>query len=342
MASYRAVVLRGRGGVDQIDVAELPMVDPGPGELRVRVRATGAGATDLIMRKGRYPYAPPFPLVPGYEVVGDVDAIGDGVNGFAVGQRVCALVVHGGQAELLVREAAHFVPVPDGLDDAEVVALILNYATAYQMIHRVAAMQPGQSALVTGANGGVGSAALELLRPLGGRVLGAASAKHFDFVRGLGAEPIEARGAPLDQAVRKILPDGVDVALDGLGGAGTGACIRATRRGGHVVGYGFVATTTRAGGGFSTAAVARGLASLFVGARLRGRRGHFFGITQVYRRDREPFKADMLKLFDLLRARTIRPRIAVKLPLLAGAAAQELLEAGGIEGKIVLSRDVPP
>ena len=341
MASYRAVVLRGRGGVDQIDVAELPIVDPGPGELRVRVRATGAGSTDLIMRKGRYPYAPPFPLVPGYEVVGDVDAIGDGVSGFAVGQRVCALVVHGGQAELLVREAAHFVPVPDGLDDAEVVALILNYATAYQMIHRVAAMQAGQSALVTGSNGGVGSAALELLRPLGGRVLGAAAAKHFNFVRGLGAEPIEARGAPVDQAARKLVPDGVDVALDGLGGAGTAACIRATRRGGHVVGYGFMATTTRAGG-FSSAAVARGLASLYVGARLLGRRGRFYGITQVYRRDPEPFKADLPKLFDLLRAGTIRPRIAEKLPLLAGARAQQLLEAGGLQGKIVLSRDVAP
>jgi len=291
------------------------------------------------MRKGRYPYAPPFPLVPGYEVVGDVDAIGDGVTGFAVGQRVCALIVHGGQAELLVREAAHFVPVPDGVDDADVVALILNYATAYQIIHRVAAMKPGQSALVTGANGGVGSAALELLRPLGGKVLGAASPKHFDFVRNLGAEPIEARGAPLDQAARKILPDGVDVALDGLGGAGTAACIRATRRGGQVVGYGFMATTTAAGR-FSTAGVARGFASLYVGARLRGRRGRFYGITQVYRRDPEPFKADLSKLFELLRAGTIHPRIAARLPLLAGAAAQQLLEAGGLQGKIVLSRDV--
>ena len=229
--------------------------------------------------------------------------------------------------------------MPDGLDDAEVVALILNYVTAYQMIHRVAAMQPGQSALVTGANGGVGSAALELLRPLGGRVLGAASPKHFDFVRSLGGEPIASRGAPLDQAARELVPDGVDVALDGLGGAGTAACIRATRRGGHVVGYGFMATTTPAGS-FSTGAVVRGMASLYAGARLRGRRGRFYGITQVYRRDREPFKADLPKLFDLLRARTIRPRIAVKLPLLAGAQAQQLLETGGLEGKIVLSHDV--
>ena len=112
--SYRAVLLRGRGGVDQLEVAELPIVNPKPGELRIRVRAAGAGSTDLIMRKGRYPYAPPFPLVPGYEVVGDVDAIGDGVSGFAVGQRVCALVVHGGQAELLVRGPRTSFPCPTG------------------------------------------------------------------------------------------------------------------------------------------------------------------------------------------------------------------------------------
>jgi len=129
------------------------------------------------------------------------------------------------------------------------------------------------------------------------------------------------------------------VALDGLGGAGTAACIRATRRGGQVIGYGFMATTTAAGR-FSSAAVARGFVSLYVGARLRGRRGRFYGITQVYRRDPAPFKADMLKLFDLLRAQSIRPRIAVKLPLLAGAEAQRRLEAGGVEGKIVLARDV--
>src|SRR6478672_435797 len=169
-------MLLGKGGLDRLEVRELPLADPGPGEVRVRVRATGAGATDLIMRPGSYPFAPPYPFPPGYEVVGDVDAVGAGVTGLARGQRVCALTVYGGQAEYLVRGAEHFVPVPDGLDDAEVVALILNYVTAYQMIHRVAAIQAGHTVLVTGANGGVGSAALELLRAVGARAVGAASA----------------------------------------------------------------------------------------------------------------------------------------------------------------------
>src|SRR4051812_45395270 len=117
MAAYRALILKGKGGLEQLEVVELPMPEPKRGEIRIRVRATGAGSTDIIMRTGNYPYAPPFPFSPGYEVVGDVDAIGEGVSGFSLGQRVCGLVVHGGQAEFMVREAEHFVPVPEGLDD---------------------------------------------------------------------------------------------------------------------------------------------------------------------------------------------------------------------------------
>src|ERR1700733_3383062 len=144
--TYRAVLLQGKGGLDQLQEVELPLTAPKRGELRIKVRATGAGSTDVIMRTGYYPYRPPFPFSPGYEVVGDVDALGEGVTGFTVGQRVCALTVYGGAAEYLTREAEHFVPVPEGLDDAEVVALILNYITAYQMIHRFSELKAGGSA----------------------------------------------------------------------------------------------------------------------------------------------------------------------------------------------------
>src|SRR5262249_43756435 len=161
---------------------ELPLTEPKAGELRIKVRASGAGSTDITMRTGYYPYAPPFPFVQGYEVVGEVDALGAGVSGFTKGQRVCALTGYGGWGGHLCRDAADFVPVPDGLDDGEVIALILNYITAYQMIHRTGQMKPGQWGLVTGANGGVGAALLELLRIHGAHAIGAASPKHFDFI----------------------------------------------------------------------------------------------------------------------------------------------------------------
>jgi NADPH:quinone reductase len=335
-ATYRAVMLVGKGGLDQLQIQDVPLVDPKPGELRVRVRASGAGSTDLIMRTGYYPFAPKLPFPPGYEVIGDVDAIGEGVTGFTIGQRVCALTVYGGQAEYLVREAKHFVPVPDGLDDGEVIALILNYVTAYQMIHRTAKMTAGQSALVTGANGGVGSAAIELVHDLGARALGAAAEKHFDLVRELGGEPIPARTMPLDEAVHAVIPAGVDVALDGLGGAASRECIRATRKGGLVVGYGFMAAHKH--GKTRTSTALRGMIAVVLGARLSGRRAAWYGITKLYRKNIAPFHEDLPVLFGLLAARKIRPRIAARLPLLAGVEAQRMLEAGGVAGKIILER----
>lgn len=319
----------GKGGLDQLQAIELTLELPKPGELRIRVRASGAGFTDITKRTGSYPYRPAFPFVEGYEVLGDVDAIGAGVEGFSLGQRVCALTVYGAWAEYFTRDAEDFVPVPGGLDDAEVIALILNYVTAYQMIHRIAGMQPGQTALVTGANGGVGTALLELLHAHKIRALGLTSRKHFDLVASLGGEPLESRTKPVDAAVHDVLPQGVDVAFDGLGGPGSIECIRATRKGGLTVGYGFMAAR-------GTLSTVGGFMALFLGARLQGRRGTFYGITRLYRKDKRPFKQDLPKLFELLLARKIQPRIAARLPLLEGREAERLLEAGGVAGKIVL------
>src|SRR5580698_7630881 len=153
-ATYRAVMLTKPGGPEGLQVVELP----GPGQLRVRVNAAGIGSTDLVILAGKYRFAPKIPLVPGYEVAGAVDAIGAGVTGFAVGDRVAALTVYGGFAELLVREAEHFLPIPDGVSDRDAAAVILNYVTAWQMIHRVAKVKSGETALVTGAAGGLGTA----------------------------------------------------------------------------------------------------------------------------------------------------------------------------------------
>jgi NADPH2:quinone reductase len=282
------------------------------------------------MRRGSYPYAPPFPFVQGYDCVGIVDAVGAGVSGFAVGDKVCALLVWGGLAQFVVRGAEHWVKVPAGLDDAEVVALILNYATAYQAIHRSAKVQPGQTALVNGANGGVGQALLELLAAHGAKAVGAAAASKHALLKSLGAVPVEGRAAPVDLAVRALYPEGVDAAFDGLGGAATGQSVRATRRGGTVVWYGFSGT------GGSTLQTLRSALALFAYAPLMGRRGRFYGITMLYRKDPLPLKEDLPKLFALLAAGKIKPRIADRMPLLEARAANERLERGGIDGKIVM------
>ncbi|HUB07057.1 MAG TPA: zinc-binding dehydrogenase [Myxococcales bacterium] len=328
MGTYRAVVLAHRGGVEGLQTVELPLEEPGPGEVRVAVRAAGAGGTDLLMRRGLYPGAPRMPFVLGYDAVGEVEALGPGVEGLAIGQRVAALLGHGGYAEKLVRPANLFVPVPPSVDDESAISLVLNYVTAWQCLHRVAALKAGDTALVTGANGGVGTALLELMRLADIRALGAAGAAHHDLVRSYGAAPLESRGGPLDAAVRALAPEGVAAAFDCLGGKYSAACVRATRRGGTVVAYGFGAAAGRS-------AFLRGLAGLYAAGWSAGRRPRVYRISSEHRRHPGRFRDDLAALFALLAEGKLHPRIAARLPLLAARESSALLEKGGLNGKIV-------
>jgi NADPH:quinone reductase len=327
--TYRAVMLtRKSTSLDVLQLVELPIIEPGPGQLRVRVRAVGVGATDLMMLGG-YRYAPKIPFVPGYEIAGVVDAVGSGVDNFRVGDRVAALTVYGGFGELVVREAEDFLPIPNGVSDRDAAAVILNYVTAYQAIHRVAKVSAGQTALVTGAAGGVGTAMLQLLRLAGVKTYGAASSGKHGTVRALGAIPIDYRAGRLDRLVRAVEPSGVDFVFDGIGGRNITPCIGALRRHGHLVAYGFKAAT----GSLSTIAM---FANIFLGSRLRGRRGSFYGISALYRKDPLPLREDLPKIFALIAKKQIDPMIAKTFPLLAARKALELLAAGTTEGKIVL------
>ncbi len=330
--TYHAMMITRPGGPEVLQAVELPIAEPGPGELRVAVRAAGVGATDLTMLAGDYMFAPKIPFVGGYEIAGVVEALGAEVTGFSVGQRVAALTVYGGFAERLVREAGHFVVIPDEVQDVEAVAVILNYVTAWQMIHRVAHVRAGQTALVTGAGGGVGTALLQLLQLAGVKTYGAASAKKHGLVAALGAMPVDYQLGPIDRLIRAREPAGVDFVFDAIGGANIGACLRATRRGGTVVGYGFMAVD-------GALAKARMFWDLLIGARLRGRRGTFYGITLRYRKDARPFHEDLPKILTLVARKKINPVIAATFPLLEAKRAIELLATGTVEGKIVLTCD---
>jgi NADPH:quinone reductase-like Zn-dependent oxidoreductase len=323
-------MLTKQGGLDVLHCVDLPIVEPGPKQLRVCVRAAGVGPTELSMLAGRYIYAPKMPFVPGYEIAGIVDAIGSDVTGFAIGQRVAALTIYGGFAELIVRDAEHFLPIPDAVSDIEAAAVTLNYVTAWQMVHRAVEVQPGETALVTGAAGGVGTAALQFLRLAGLKTYGAASLKKHGVVRECGATPIDYRAGRLDRLMRALEPGGVDYVFDAIGGANIGLCIGAARRGGTVVGYGFMGVS----GALATGSM---FLNLFVGSRLRGRRGTFYGITKLYREDPAPFREDLPKIFALIAEKKIAPLIAATFPVMAARQALELLATGAVEGKIVLT-----
>ncbi len=327
--TYRAVMVTKKGGPEVLQVVELPIEHPGLGQVLVKVRAAGVGSTDLLMIAGNYLYTPKIPMVPGYEIAGVVEEIGAGVTGFKVGDRVAALTVYGGFAELLLRNADEFIPIPDGVSDRDAAAVILNYVTAWQMIHRFAKVQAGETALVTGAAGGVGTAALQLLKLAGVKAYGAASARKHEIVRSLGATPIDYQAGRLDKLTRALVPNGVDYAFDAVGGANIGLCIGATQRGGMVVGYGFVG----AAGNFAKVAM---FTNIFVGARLRGRRGKFYGITQIYRKDHGPLREDLPKIFQLLIENKIDPLVTRTFPLFEARKAMEFLLTGSVEGKIVL------
>ena len=162
----------------------------------------------------------------------------------------------------LAHRHERFLPIPAEVSDREAAAVILNYGTAWQMIHRIAKVEAGQTALVTGAGGGVGTAALQLLRLAGVKTYGAASTAKHDTVRSLGATPIDYRGGPFDRLLRSLEPEGVDYVFDSVGGAKIGLCIGALRRGGTLVGFGFMG----AHGMISQLAT---FANIFIGARAR-------------------------------------------------------------------------
>jgi NADPH:quinone reductase len=327
---YRAVMLPRIGGPEVLRSVDLPLPEPGPKQLRVRIRAAGVGSTDLMMLAGRYNYAPPMPFVPGYEIAGVVDAVGAEVKDFRIGQRVAALTLHGGFAETIVRDAEHFIPISDGVSDVQAAATVLNYVTAWQMIHRVAKVQPGQTALVTGAAGGVGTAALQLLRLTGVKAYGAASPAKHDVIRKFGATPIDYRKGRLDRLVRACEPHGVDVVFDAVGGSNVTPCIKSLRVGGMLVGFGFMNVESRP-------AVLASIANVLLGARLRGRRGAFYGITMLYRKDPKPLREDLPKIFALTENGSIDPLIDAVFPLSSVREAMERLAAGTGAGKIVLT-----
>src|SRR5947207_10420147 len=189
----QVVQVRHFGDPDGLEVVDAPLPTAGRGEVRVRVLASGLEYTDVVIRRHLYPQTmrrrPPFVL--GYDVVGEIDQLGDGVSGFEVGDRVADMTVLGSNAAYRTLRADDLVRVPTGVDAAEAAAMILSWTTAYQLLHRAGHVQRGQRVLVHGAAGAVGQALLVLGRLAGLELWGTARAEHVALVRGLGATPID-------------------------------------------------------------------------------------------------------------------------------------------------------
>ncbi len=340
---HTRVVVTHYGGPEVITAIEEDVPTPKAGEVRVKVLAAGVSLPDVLAREGVHPETPRVPYTPGWDLVGTVDQLGEGVTGLELRQIVAAMPIHGCYAQYVCVPQRKLVPVPAGLDAAEAVAVVLNYITAYQMLHRSAKARAGQRMLIHGASGGVGTAMLQLAKLAGVEMYGTCSAQGAVVVRELGGIPIDYKNADFVKEIHRLTGDGVDAVFDGIGGDNLWRSRDALREGGRVVAYGFqskmrggrMASRTEGRHSFREAAE---LGWFIVRNWFKpGQKSMVpYSIQWLMRFRPAWFRHDLLTLLDLLKQGRIKPLIAQRLPLEGARRAHELLGEGGVLGKIVL------
>ena len=341
--THTRIIVTHYGGPDALHVLEEERPEPKRGEVRVKVLASGVALPDILAREGIHPETPDVPFTPGWDVIGVVDRLGDRVSGVETGQIIAAMPISGTYAEFICLPQRELVPVPSGLDPSETVSLILNYITAYQMLHRSAHVRPGQRVLIHGAAGGVGTALLQLGRLVGLEMYGTCSSRGASTVSDLGGVPIDYKEQDFVNEIRRLTRQGVDVVFDGIGGSNLWRSRDALRVGGTVVVYGF--TSKLSGGRLISRRYGRhryreaAILGLYIvrNCFLPGRKRMVpYSIQTLKRLKPALFREDLIALLDLLQNQKIKPIIAHRFPLTQAREAHELLGKGGVIGKIVL------
>lgn len=315
------VIITAAGGPEVLKVEQVPIPVPGEGQVLVRMEAAGVAFGDVQLRQGRLPGK--LPAVPGYDVVGRVSALGPDVRNVEVGERVAALTMTGGYATDVLAPAERVVTVPDHLDAGQVSAIVLNYLTAWRMLHRVTRVPVGGSILVLGAAGGVGSALTELAQLENLHVFGTSSAHR--------RAALEATGVTF-VADQDDLPSQVDVTFDSVGGPSLKRSRHATRRSGTVVSYGMsfaTASDLSKFGGLRRHVCALTKSKLTPGPKV------VMSLVAGRRTPPVELRSDLSHLIDLLASDRIHP-VVTKMPLTAAADAHRKLEGRTVLGKLVL------
>ncbi|MCX4744798.1 medium chain dehydrogenase/reductase family protein [Kitasatospora sp. NBC_01287] len=338
------VVLPGVVEPEGLLLRRRPVPSPGPGQVLVRVAATGVSFAEQQMRRGRYYDQPPFPFVPGYDLVGTVlevgEGVGEGVGAALVGSRVAALTKTGGWVSHALLDAADLVPVPEGLSAARAETAVVNGVTAWQLLHRKARVRAGQTVLVHGANGGVGSTLVQLALAAGVRVIGTAAERHHAALRRLGVLPVDYRTEDVPARVRELAPEGVAAVFDHIGGPGVLDSWRLLAPGGTLVAYG--SASTRDDTGSKQWPVLKLLGRVWWWNALpNGRHAYFYNVWagRAFAKDRfrARLRADLGEVFAALDRGDITAQIAAELPLDRVAEALRLAESGTVAGKVVLT-----
>ncbi|MEU1985042.1 medium chain dehydrogenase/reductase family protein [Nocardia sp. NPDC019395] len=335
------IVLPGKVEPDGLQVTTRELPAPAAGQVVLRLDATGVSFAEQQMRRGKYFDQPPFPFVPGYDVVGTVTATGPGVDTGLIGRRFAAVTKVGAWASSLLLDAADLVAVPDGVTAAAAETVVVNGVTAWQMLHRTAGVRSGGTIVVLGANGGVGSTLVQLARHHGITVIGTASPRHHTAVRELGAIPVDYRDPQMYQRISEIAPDGVDAVFDHVGGAAIAESWKLLRRGGTLVSYGTAATKDTEGN--SQLPVLKLFAQLALWNYLpNGKSARFYNFWAGKRRldsFRSRLRADLTQVLRLLADGVLTAQIAAEFPLSEAGSALSLAESRTVTGKVVLVPD---
>lgn len=334
------VVLPGIVAPEDLQIRHAAVPEPGPGQLVIAMEATGVSFAEQQMRRGRYYDQPPFPFVPGYDLVGRVLSTGQGVDPGLAGRRMAALIKVGGWASHVLVDAQDAIAVPDGLTAAQAETVVVNGITAWQMLHRTARVRAGQTVLVHGASGGVGSVLVQLARAAGVKVIGTASARHHDALRELDVTPIDYRAGNVAARTRELAPGGVDAVFDHVGGRSVIDSWQLLAPGGTLVSYG--SASTRDDTGSKQLPVLKILARTWLWNTLpNGRRAHFYNIWAGRALNKDRFRArlrtDLTEVFAAVQRGDVTARIAAQLPLARAAEALSLAESGTVTGKVVLT-----
>ncbi len=337
---YQHIVVSQVGGPQVLHLREDELPEPKAEEIRIKILAAGVSGADIMMRQGKYPPGmPSFPFTPGEDLVGVVEKCGVLVKERAVGEMVAALPQVGSYSQYLCLPEREAVSVPGSLDPAEAVSLVLNYVTAYQMLHRLVHIKAGERILVHGAAGGVGTALLQLGSLLHLEMYGTASRAKQQLVSELGATPIDYTSENFVARIRHLSGDGVDAVFDAIGGRHLQRSFQTLRPGGRLVGYGFsLANLSRSN--LMLAVLPTLLRVACWSVLPNGKRAQFYSIAggPLGWKDRHPewFREDLTRLFELLAEGMLKPVIAGRLSLEEVSHAHELIEQAQIQGKLVL------
>lgn len=322
----RAVVCRGTGAPDVLEVVETPDPEALPGEVVVRVAATAVNRADLMQRQGSYPPPPGASDILGLECAGVVASLGEGVADWAVGDRVCALLSGGGYAEQVAVPAGQLLPTPTSLDDSQAAALPEVACTVWSNVFMVAALRPGEIFLVHGGGSGIGTMAIQLAKQVGATVAcTVGSARKAAFCLDLGADlAVNYREQDFVAEVRRLAPNGADVILDNMGAAYLGRNVDLLAREGRLVIIGLQ-------GG------AKAELNL---ATLLGKRG---AVIATALRSRLPAeKATIVasvrdNVWPLIEDGTVRPVVHATFAIDDVVAAHEMVERSEHIGKVVIT-----